>query len=100
MKRQTAPYTIKEAALIFESGSNKYLDKVIGVRSPESLRIERTMKRSNLTAQQVIERMTLQMDEEEKLRLCDYVIINDEHEMLIPQVLELHQKFLKEASNS
>lgn len=100
MKRQTAPYTIKEAALIFESGSNKYLDKVIGVRSPESLRIERTMKRSNLTEQQVKERMMLQMDEEEKLRLCDYVIINDEHEMLIPQVLELHQKFLREASNS
>lgn len=95
MKRQTAPYVIKEAALIFESGSNKHLDRVIGVRSPECLRIERTMKRSNLTEKQVKERMALQMDEEEKMRLCDYVIINDEQQMLIPQVLLLHEKFLK-----
>jgi len=95
MKKQNAPYIIKEAALIFESGSNKFLDKVIGVSSPISLRMERTMKRSNITSEQVKERMALQMDEEEKLRLCDYVIINDEQQMLIPQVLLLHQKFLK-----
>ena len=49
-----------------------------------------------INAQQVKDRMALQMDEEEKLRLCDYVIINDEQQMLIPQVLELHQKFLQE----
>ena len=96
MKKQNAPYIIKEAALIFESGSNKFLDKVIGVSSPVALRMERTMKRSNINAQQVKDRMALQMDEEEKLRLCDYVIINDEQQMLIPQVLELHQKFLQE----
>ena len=95
MKKQNAPYIIKEAALIFESGSNKFLDKVIGVSSPISLRMERTMKRSNITSEQVKERMALQMDEKEKLRLCDYVIINDEQQMLIPQVLLLHQKFLK-----
>jgi dephospho-CoA kinase len=89
------PATIKDAALIFESGSNKYLDKVIGVSSPVSLRMERTMKRNNINSQQVKDRMALQMDEEEKMRLCDYVIINDEQQMLIPQVLELHQKFLK-----
>jgi dephospho-CoA kinase len=94
MKKQNAPYIIKEAALIFESGSNRFLDKVIGVSSPISLRMGRTMKRSNITSEQVKERMALQMDEEEKLRLCDYVIINDEQQMLIPQVLELHQRFL------
>ena len=95
MKKQNAPYIIKEAALIFESGSNQFLDKVIGVSSPVSLRMERTMKRSNINSQQVKERMDLQMDEEEKMRLCDYVIINDEQQMLIPQVLFLHEKFLK-----
>ncbi len=95
IKKQNAPYIIKEAALIFESGSNKYLDKVIGVSSPVSLRIERTMKRSHITSEQVKERMALQMDEEEKMRLCDYVIINDEQQMLIPQVLLLHENFLK-----
>lgn len=94
MKKQNSPYLIKEAALIFESGSNRFLDKVIGVSSPLSLRMERTMKRSNITAEQVKARINLQMDEEEKMALCDYIIVNDEQQMLIPQVLLLHEKFL------
>ncbi|HEU5365009.1 MAG TPA: dephospho-CoA kinase [Hanamia sp.] len=97
MEKQTAPYIIKEAALIFESGSDKYLDAVIGVKSPLSLRIERTMKRNNVTAAEVEARIKLQMDEEEKLSLCDYIIVNDEHQMLIPQVLLLHERLLKKA---
>ena len=97
MQQQTAPYVIKEAALIFESGSEKMLDKVIGVSCPLELRIERTMHRNNFTREQVLQRISLQMDEEEKLRLCDYVIVNDEREMLIPQVLKLHEEFLKES---
>ena len=94
MKKQNSPYLIKEAALIFESGSNRFLDKVIGVSSPLSLRMERTIKRSNITAEQVKARINLQMDEEEKMALCDYIIVNDEQQMLIPQVLLLHEKFL------
>ena len=97
MKKQNAPYIIKEAALIFETGSNKLLDKVIGVSSPVSLRIERTMKRTNLAVDQIQKRINLQMDEEEKMRLCDYVIFNDEQQMLIPQVLQLHEQFLKQS---
>ena len=99
IQQQTAPYVIKEAALIFESGSDKMLDKIIGVSCPLELRIERTMHRNNLTREQVLQRISLQMDEEEKLRLCDYVIVNDEQEMLIPQVLKLHEEFLKESSH-
>lgn len=95
MKKQNAPYIIKEAALIFESGSNKYLDFVIGVKSPLSLRIQRTMKRNNISFQQVEARIKLQMDEDEKMKLCDYIIVNDEQQMLIAQVLLLHEKFLK-----
>ena len=94
MKKQNSPYLIKEAALIFESGSNRFLDKVIGVSSPLSLRMERTIKRSNITDEQVKARINLQMDEEEKMALCDYIIVNDEQQMLIPQVLLLHEKFL------
>lgn len=97
MKQQDAPYLIKEAALIFESGSNQFLDKVIGVSSPVSLRIERTMKRSGSTAEQVKERINLQMDEDKKMALCDYIIVNDEKQMLLPQVLMLHEKFLSMA---
>lgn len=95
METQTAPYIIKEAALIFESGSDKFLDAVIGVKSPLPLRIERTMKRNHVTAAEVEARIKLQMDEDEKMGLCDYIIVNDEQEMLIPQVLLLHAQFLK-----
>lgn len=95
MKKQNAPYLIKEAALIFETGSQKQLDYVIGVKSPLALRLHRTIQRDNVSTEQVKARMEMQMDEDIKMRLCDYVIINDEQEMLIPQVLTLHEKFLK-----
>lgn len=98
MEKQNAPYVIKEAALIFESGSDQFLDYVIGVKSPLNLRIERTMKRNNVTAEEVASRMKLQMDEVEKMNHCDFIIVNDEKEMLIPQVLSLHQKFLEVTS--
>ena len=91
MKKQQAPYAIKEAALIFESGSQKQLDYVIGVKAPAELRIKRTMERDRITKEQVNARMARQMDEEEKMRLCHYVIINDEQQLLIPQVLKLHE---------
>lgn len=95
--KQSAPYVIKEAALIFESGSQKDLDHVIGVKSPEDIRIQRAMLRDHITNEQVKARMDKQMNEEEKLRLCDSVIINDEQQMVIPQVLALHKKFLEMA---
>jgi dephospho-CoA kinase len=99
-KNQNSFYVIKEAALIFESGSQKELDFVIGIKSPVELRIQRAMSRDHISAEQVQSRMNKQMDEDEKMRLCDYVILNDEFEMLIPQVLALHEKFLKLASSN
>ncbi len=94
MKKQTAPYIIKEAALIFESGAEKMLDKVIGVSATGSLRIKRVMERDGLSEEDVINRMKGQMNEEEKMKLCNFVIINDEKQLLIPQVLALHKYFL------
>jgi dephospho-CoA kinase len=99
MLQQTTPYAIKEAALIFESGSNKELDKVIGVYAPAPLRILRVMQRDKLDRDQVLSRINRQMNEEEKMRLCDFVITNDERSMVIPQVLELHEQFLKAPPN-
>ena len=95
MKHQTSAYVIKEAALVFESGANKMLDYVIGVRSPEALRIQRSMLRDHTTREEVLARMDMQMPEEEKLRLCDFVIDNDEGSSLIQQVMELHEKFMR-----
>lgn len=93
MDKQQSPYIIKEAALIFESGSNLFLDYVIGVQSPSELRIERVMNRDKISREQVEARMKLQMVEEEKMKRCDFIIVNDEQQMLIPQVLLLHEKF-------
>jgi dephospho-CoA kinase len=94
MRSQTTAYCIKEAALIFESGAHEFLDYVIGVTAPAPLRILRTMNRDGVTREEVAARMEKQMDETIKMRLCDFVIRNDEQEMLLPQVIQLHEKLL------
>ena len=95
MQQQTSPYTIKEAALLFESGSVEHLDYVIGVYTPAPLRIQRIMQRDNITREEVLNRMNRQMDEDIKMRLCDTVLINNEQQLVIPQVLSLHTKLLQ-----
>lgn len=97
MQRQTTPYVLKEAALIFESGSAEGLDYVIGVHAPAHLRIKRAMERDNTTREEVLRRMARQVDEEMKMKLCDFVIENNEQQLVIPQVLALHERFVKEA---
>lgn len=87
--KQTSPYVIKEAALIFESGSADGLFKVIGVSAPLSLRILRVMQRDGVSKAQVEARMQNQISDTIKMRLCDYVVQNNNQQMLIPQVLEL-----------
>lgn len=94
MRKQTAPYIIKEAALIFESGAHQFLDKVIGVSAPVAVRMNRVMQRDTVSREAVIKRIDRQIDEAIKMRLCDYVIINDEQELLLPQVLKLHEILL------
>lgn len=96
---QTAPYVIKEAALLFESGSVAGLDYVIGVSTPLVLRIKRVMDRDGVGRQDVLARMARQIEESIKMRLCDFVLRNNEQELLIPQVLELHHHLLELAKN-
>jgi dephospho-CoA kinase len=96
MEKQDAPYVLKEAAILFESGANKQLDLVIGVYSPKAMRIQRIMQRDNIDEQSIMARINQQMDEEEKMKLCDTVIQNDENQAVIPQVLKLHRKLLLE----
>ncbi len=96
---QTSPYVIKEAALMFEAGAAAYLDYVIGVYAPQHLRLQRVMQRDNSTREQVLARMNNQIDETIKMKLCDFVVINDEQQALLSQVLLLHEKFINEASH-
>jgi dephospho-CoA kinase len=87
--KQTSPYVIKEAALIFESGAADGLLKVIGVTAPLSLRIHRVMQRDGITKEQVDARMRNQISDTIKMRLCDYVVENNNQQMIIPQVLAI-----------
>ena len=94
MNNQNAPYVIKEAALIFESGSAKGLDVVIGIDAPYSLRVQRVVQRDGLSREEILKRNEQQIDQDMKMKLCDFIIINDNKESLIKQVDELHKKLL------
>lgn len=87
-------YILKEAALLFESGSYRELDKIICVTAPEKLRMERVMQRDNISAEEVVQRMQNQWPEEQKISRSDYIIYNDGSQMLIPQVMEIHRSLL------
>lgn len=100
MSEQQTPYVVKEAALIFESGSDNDLDGVIGVTAPETLRIKRVMKRDNLTEDEIRSRMNKQMDEREKLQRCRWQIINDEQQPLLEQIFSLHHELLQLAQKN
>ena len=88
-------YVVKEAALLFEAGSHLGLDKVVVVTAPEELRVQRVLKRDvHRTPDMVREIMLKQMPENEKMKKADYLLTNDESSLLIPQVVELHQRFV------
>lgn len=90
--KQEAPYILKEAAIFFESGSNKEMDKMVGVYAPPELRLQRAMQRDHASEEAIRARMDKQMNEEEKMSRCDYIIRNDGTLSLIEQVLALDRK--------
>jgi len=98
MKKQNTVYAIKEAALLFEAGSASNLDYVIGVFAPQALRIKRVMERDNISREEVLERIGRQIDDRIKMRLCDFIIANDEQQLIIPQVLKIHEELLKKSA--
>ncbi len=95
MQKQNAPYAIKEAALIFEANADENLDLVIGVYANEPLRIKRVMQRNNISENEVKLRIKNQMDEETKMSLCSAIILNDDEDLLIPQVIAFHENLLQ-----
>lgn len=100
MKEQKAPYAIKEAAILFESNSHVGLDYVIGVTAPEELKIKRIRQRDNNTEAEVRQRIDRQMNDVEKMKRCDFVIHNDESQLITKQVLAIHEKLLELATSS
>ena len=94
MAQQTTPYAIKEAAIFFETGSAAGLDYMIGVYAPQDLRILRVINRDGVSRNNVLARMEKQLDESIKMKLCDFVITNNDQQMVLPQVLSLNEKLI------
>ena len=86
-----------ESALIFESGMNQYMDHIIMVSAPLKIRIERAMLRDNATEEQIKRRIKNQLPDEEKAKLSDFILVNDDRHAIIPQlnkILDQIKKYL------
>ncbi|WP_025762204.1 dephospho-CoA kinase [Dyadobacter tibetensis] len=94
MQHQMSPYIVKEAAIMNAAGDGNNLDYVVLVTAPESLRTDRVMRRDGRDLEQIKSIMARQATDQQRQAIADYTIINDGHCMLIPQILNLHQKFL------
>src|ERR1035437_5555216 len=94
-KYSSQKYILKEAAILFESGAYKLVDKVIAVIAPIELKINRAMQRDKITREQVMQRMSNQMKDEEIIKRSQFFIHNDEQQLLIPQIISLHNQFME-----
>ncbi len=93
---KTFPYVIKEAAILFESGTNAGCEKIITVVTPIELRIARIKERDHKSRAETEQVIARQISDEEKIKKSDFVITNDESQLLIPQVLKIHSALSKE----
>lgn len=91
-QRQQSDYVIQEAAILFESGFYKMMDKTIVVVTDETERIQRVMKRDGTTEEQVRQRIKNQWTDELRIKLADFVISNNDNELIIPQIVEIDKK--------
>ena len=93
--QQNSPYVIQEAAILFESGFSRIMDKTIVVTAPEELRIQRVVKRDNVSTEEVRKRMQHQLPQDKLVSMADYTITADDATPLLPQVLNIHNQLLK-----
>jgi dephospho-CoA kinase len=94
LSQKEASYVIKEAALLYESDAYKMCDKSILVISPIETRISRVKARDGISAEDIQLRMNRQFSDEQKMKFADHILNNDERQLLIPQIIQLHQQFL------
>jgi len=91
-KKQEAPYILHEAAILFESGFYKMMDKTITVVTNEEERIQRVTKRDGTTPEMVKQRIQNQWTDKQRMNLADFVINNNENELIIPQIIDIDKK--------
>lgn len=92
-RNNKAPYVIKEAAILFETGGYQDVDFTVLVIAPQQVRLQRVVERDGSSEAEVLQRMNNQWTQERKVKLADHIIKNDGRELIIPQVLELHNRF-------
>jgi dephospho-CoA kinase len=90
--KQTSAYVIQEAAIIFENKQASTFDKIILVTAPEKTRIDRVTKRDRLKANDVQKRINNQLSDEIKKKKSDYIIINDNIQLILPQILKIDKQ--------
>jgi dephospho-CoA kinase len=93
-QQRDAAYVIEEAAILFESGASQEMDLTILVHAPEEVRIRRVMERDGVSRVEVLKRIRHQMREEKLMKMADHRLLNDGTTMILPQVIELHNKIL------
>ena len=94
-KRKSAPYVIQEAAILFENNSYKTFDKIILVKAPKEVRVQRVLTRDAISEKEILTRMENQWDDSKKIPLADYVIENTDLEMTKIQVEKIHHELTK-----
>jgi dephospho-CoA kinase len=95
----TGQYVIMESAILFNNPASEFVNKTIAVVAPVEERVERVVRRSNMTDKEVLDRIRNQVDDETMVRLSDFVIYNSEHELIIPSVLKIHEEILSLVNN-
>lgn len=98
--RQRAPYVLHEAAILFETGLYRRMDANILVTAPRDVRLQRVLLRDGTSREAVEERMQHQWDDEKKRPMADYLITNDNIQLVVPQVLQIHAHLTGHVKNS
>ena len=94
-KRKSAPYVIQEAAILFENNSYMTFDKIILVKAPKEVRVQRVLTRDAISEKEILTRMENQWDDSKKIPLADYVIENTDLEKTKIQVEKIHHELTK-----
>lgn len=89
------PYVIMESAILFEAGADSLVDRVVTISAPVEERISRVMGRNDLTREEVIRRINNQLEDEEREEQSYYIINNSDNEMIIPEILKIHEDMLR-----
>jgi dephospho-CoA kinase len=95
VKKQDSPYSIMEAAILFESGAFRLMDRIVTVVTPLEERIERLVRGNKLSREQIIARIKNQIDDESRVKRSDFIIPNSENDMIIPAIIGIHEEMLK-----